>query len=150
MAKQFQLRRGTTLQNSVFIGAEGEVTVDTEKHVLHIHDGVTPGGYEQIYVVDFQEPTEENGWTWYKKYNNGWVEQGGNYVRNTTGTMYLTLPIEMADTEYTAIMTCAVVNRTSDFTSNWTFAPYSTTQCQIYSSGTVYGKYGWRVSGMGA
>lgn len=96
------------------------------------------------------ESVKNSDGSWYKLYADGWVEQGGNYVRNTTGTMYLTLPIEMADIEYTATMTCAVVNRTSDFTSNWTFAPYSTTQCQIYSTGTVYGKYGWEVSGQSA
>jgi hypothetical protein len=44
MPKQIRLRRGTTAQHSAFTGAEGEVTFDTTKKVLVIHDGVTAGG----------------------------------------------------------------------------------------------------------
>lgn len=44
MSTQVQLRRGTTLQHSTFTGALGEVTVDTDKKTLVVHDGVTPGG----------------------------------------------------------------------------------------------------------
>jgi hypothetical protein len=44
MAKQVQIRRGTTLQHSTFTGAEGEVTFDTDKKVLVVHDGVSKGG----------------------------------------------------------------------------------------------------------
>jgi hypothetical protein len=44
MPKQVRLRRGTTAQHSAFTGAEGEVTFDTTKKVLVIHDGVTAGG----------------------------------------------------------------------------------------------------------
>lgn len=44
MSKQVRLRRGTTLQHDTFIGAEAEVTVDTNKKCLVLHDGVTPGG----------------------------------------------------------------------------------------------------------
>jgi len=40
-----QLRRGTTVQHSTFTGLEGEVTVDTTKDTLVIHDGVLAGGY---------------------------------------------------------------------------------------------------------
>lgn len=45
MAKQIQLRRGTTVETNDFIGALGEVTVDTDKDVLVVHDGVTGGGF---------------------------------------------------------------------------------------------------------
>jgi len=41
---QVQLRRGTTAQHSTFTGAEGEVTVDTTKDTLVVHDGSTAGG----------------------------------------------------------------------------------------------------------
>jgi hypothetical protein len=44
MPKQVRIRRGTTAQHSAFVGAEGEVTFDTNKKVLVLHDGVTPGG----------------------------------------------------------------------------------------------------------
>ena len=44
MPKQVRLRRGTTAQHATFTGAEGEVTFDTTKKVLVLHDGVTAGG----------------------------------------------------------------------------------------------------------
>ena len=39
MAKKLQLRRGTTSQHSSFAGAAGEVTVDTDKQTLVVHNG---------------------------------------------------------------------------------------------------------------
>ena len=44
MAKLLKLRRGTTSQHSSFTGAEGEVTVDTTKDTVVVHDGSTAGG----------------------------------------------------------------------------------------------------------
>ena len=45
MATQVQFRRGTTGEHSAFIGAVGEVTVDTEKKTVCIHDATTLGGF---------------------------------------------------------------------------------------------------------
>jgi hypothetical protein len=45
---QVQLRRGTTEEHSSFIGAVGEVTVDTSKRTLRVHDGVSTYGQELI------------------------------------------------------------------------------------------------------
>jgi len=44
MSKQVQLRRGTTAQHSSFTGVVGEVTVDTTKKTVVVHDGSTAGG----------------------------------------------------------------------------------------------------------
>ena len=40
-----QLRRGTTAQHSTFTGLVGEVTIDTDKDTIVVHDGSTAGGY---------------------------------------------------------------------------------------------------------
>lgn len=45
MATQVQLRRGTTADTGSFTGAAGEVTVDTSKNTLVVHDNITLGGY---------------------------------------------------------------------------------------------------------
>ena len=45
MAKQLQLRRGTTTEHNTFTGADGEVTVDTNKKTVVVHDGITAGGF---------------------------------------------------------------------------------------------------------
>ena len=44
MSKRIQLRRGTTAQTNAFTGAVGEVTVDTDKKTVVVHDGTTVGG----------------------------------------------------------------------------------------------------------
>jgi len=44
MATALRLRRGTTAQHTTFTGAAGEVTVDTDKKVVVVHDGSTAGG----------------------------------------------------------------------------------------------------------
>ena len=45
MATQVQFRRGTTGEHSAFTGAVGEVTVDTQKKTVCIHDASTLGGF---------------------------------------------------------------------------------------------------------
>lgn len=45
MAKEKKIRRGTTAEHSIFTGAVGEITVDTTKDTLVIHDGTTVGGF---------------------------------------------------------------------------------------------------------
>ena len=44
MPTQIQFRRGTTAQTLSFTGATGELTVDTDKKVVVVHDGSTSGG----------------------------------------------------------------------------------------------------------
>lgn len=44
MATQVQYRRGTTAQHSTFTGAAAELTVDTDKKTVVVHDGTTAGG----------------------------------------------------------------------------------------------------------
>lgn len=56
------------------------------------------------YVIESQEPTEANGYTWYRLYKSGWVEQGG-YVSYTGSWIKehidsVVLPIEFANTDY--------------------------------------------------
>jgi len=45
MSKLLQLRGGTTSEHSTFTGALREVTVDTTKDTLVVHDGSTAGGF---------------------------------------------------------------------------------------------------------
>ena len=44
MATQVQTRRGSTAEHSTFTGANGELTVDTTKKTVVVHDGTTAGG----------------------------------------------------------------------------------------------------------
>lgn len=56
-------------------------------------------------VVQFQVPSAENNYTWYRLYADGWVEQGGYatlpaQAASTTATASSNLPVTMSDTNY--------------------------------------------------
>ena len=53
-------------------------------------------------VVDKQDPTSANNYTWYRKWSDGWVEQGGSQKFTAAQSVYATvnLPIVMSNTDY--------------------------------------------------
>lgn len=57
MADQLQLRRGTTAQNNLFTGAQGELVMDTDLHTLRLHDGMTLGGFGVASTIQISEGT---------------------------------------------------------------------------------------------
>ena len=59
MATILQLRRGTTVQHNSFTGAEGEVTVNTTKDTVVVHDGTTAGGFELVSLAATQTLTNK-------------------------------------------------------------------------------------------
>jgi len=104
MSRQIQLRRGTTAQNNAFTGAVGEVTVDTEKKTLRVHDGETRGGTPLAKQADIL-PTvitatqkQQNG---YVKFANGLIIQWGRIpeITQTSGVAF-SLPIPFTATTY--------------------------------------------------
>jgi hypothetical protein len=58
-------------------------------------------------VTEFQAPTVDNGYIWYRKYRDGWVEQGGIINDTTTGIFAITLPVLMLDNNYNIQLTGA-------------------------------------------
>ena len=79
---------------------------------------------EVDYVVEWQKPTEKNGYTWYRLYASGWITIGGS--GGGTGTSYrITLPKDIGNTNYHIQVTrkgaseaapYAYINDTSHFT----------------------------------
>ena len=57
MATQVQFRRGTTSQHGSFTGATGEITVDTDKDTVVVHDGAQAGGFALPSLKTAQEFT---------------------------------------------------------------------------------------------
>lgn len=158
MARQIQIRRGTTLENDNFTGAVGEITMDTDAKTLRVHDGETIGGIALArasdimgdYVIETQLPTAENNYTWYRKYKSGWVEQGGAFTASTGGTrLSIIYPVPMANTNY-----CALFGETDDATNNQfiqlRFYDKATDGVSIYAN--LVGKHtnSWYVCGLQA
>ena len=52
MAIQLQLRKGNSLSHSTFTGALAEITVDTSKKTVVVHDGSTVGGFPLALKTD--------------------------------------------------------------------------------------------------
>ena len=99
-------------------------------------------------IVDFGKPTAENNYTWFRKYADGWVEQGGFYTASSSaGTYYVTLPITMSDLNY-AITGMYNQPYTGDWTANTSFAPNTTSQIKVSQRTTVSGRMTWRVEGL--
>ena len=48
MASRIRFRRGTSSEHATFTGAEGEITVNTTKDTIVLHDGSTAGGFEMM------------------------------------------------------------------------------------------------------
>ena len=52
MATQIKRRRGTTGETAGFTGTSGEITVDTTKPTVVVHDGITAGGFPLMHEIE--------------------------------------------------------------------------------------------------
>ena len=93
-------------------------------------------------VIDYQEPTSANNYTWYRKYASGWVEQGGN---GSTMNMTINFPVEMANTYYYASMGFVIAGIGAQNVTKYTNRLVTTSDAR---DSCTYG--GWYVCGMAA
>ena len=113
-------------------------------------------------VIAFQAPTVDNNHTWYRKYADGWVEQGGYVASNGNADQNIVLPIEMNSDTYcvSTKSKSSAATRPSDTTSanhntvffyNKVIYNQTTTGFNIGSATemSIIGTY-WQVSGMAA
>ena len=85
MPTQIQWRRGNTAQTAAFTGALAEITVDTDKKTIVVHDGVTPGGYALAKETGQQDAFAfDTANAAFAKANN---EAGVNATQNTNITV---------------------------------------------------------------
>lgn len=103
-------------------------------------------------VIEFQVPTSTNNYTWYRKYRDGWVEQGGVFKvsSNAGGTnTVINLPITMTNEHYTAILGLGDSNTANTSVYMWVCSK-STTSFTVISSlvNNTATESGWQVSGM--
>jgi hypothetical protein len=84
MATQVRLRRGTTTDHQSFTGQEGEITVDTDKDTLVVHDGTTAGG------IPLLKSSLPRGWTKREHFtaNGTWTKSGKTDLKRIIVTTY--------------------------------------------------------------
>lgn len=92
-----------------------------------------PDNYD--YVVESQMPTATNGYTWYRKYKSGWVEQGGRCTvpatnSYTSSNVTTTLPIPI-QTSTSAVLSYSGLNAVEGFANCENQAALSTTTVTI-------------------
>lgn len=156
MSKQWQIRRGTSAENDAFTGAQGEITMDTERKTIRIHDGTTQGGVEvpsdntADYVVDFQLPTAGNNYTWWRKYKSGWIEQGGYTVANHDSEYTFTLPVAMKDANYTITIGVQSTNTSGCGYAHVGIRNKTATNVTVWCNSKYIQRKYWQVSGIAA
>ena len=110
-------------------------------------------------VIEFQAPTAENNYTWYRKYADGWVEMGGlATIPSRTGAgssdTIISFPVTMSNSNYTAQL--SYQNGGSGYAqSGITFTGKSTTGAHLSYYTNIAGTtdaflVAWEVKGMAA
>ena len=103
-------------------------------------------------VIDFQAPTSANGYTWYRKYADGWVEQGGLLsVAGDNNAHAVTFAIEMQDTNYMANIqryTATAGQGTAATVGDFTITNLTKTSLSVPRG--YNGPIRWEVKGMSA
>lgn len=92
------------------------------------------------FVIEWQKPTADNNYTWYRKYKSGWVEQGGQYSAEA-----ITLPIKMTDANYYA--NAIAIDNLSYYMR---VVSRGITTLNIQTSSPSWHTYIWYVCGMAA
>ena len=110
-------------------------------------------------VIAFQAPTSTNNYTWYRKYADGWVEQGGRCTvpatnANTSSSVTVTLPVPIAAPEQ-ATLAYNGMGSAAYFANCEDMASVTTTTVSIgrWNNGNqvaVARYYNWSLSGMSA
>ena len=110
------------------------------------------------YVIESQEPTEANGYTWYRLYKSGWVEQGGEITAasvadgtGSSGNNSIILPVIMANEHYHINLQTQVGSSGWDYANGVILNLRSTTKLIVkVLAGTGSIPLFWQVSGMSA
>lgn len=140
----FQLFNSTTDEAVATVGTVvaqvGENTTQIANRVVKGHE-----------LIDFQIPTAANGYTWYRKYADGWVEQGGLDTRENNSVVTITLPVVMSNANYNVTKTNqGNSSATSVSLRSYAVQNKTTTSFQTLALSESTGGFMWQVSGMAA
>lgn len=115
---------------------------DTMYTKTEVDTGFVAKGHE---VIAFQAPTAANDYTWYRKYADGWVEQGGI---KEAGPTTVNFPVTMANTDYWYIAKGNYNNTSGSYASSHDYVMTKNTTNMVLSTGGT--SVCWQVNGMAA
>lgn len=98
------------------------------------------------YVIQWQTPTADNNYTWFRKYKSGWIKQGG-YVAITTNNPTITLIKPMLNDKYRA---SGSLHRTSGTDSGYGYITSKTTTSFVLVASSTFTGTDWEAEGQGA
>lgn len=106
-------------------------------------------------LIDFQLPTSQNSYTWYMKFANGLVLQGGRATTNNSGTpKFINIPVEMESTNYYPLLQ-GQTDQSSYNGAQWQIMPtanstYPASTTGFYALGSITGYslyFTWFIAG---
>ena len=100
------------------------------------------------YVVE--QGSDESG-SWYRRFSNGWVEQGG-YIKNMRDSRIpVTYPVEFRDKNYVILMTAGVTDSGGNLSDGFEEKSKTTTGINLQGNYTSYTNlYSWEAKGYAA
>lgn len=111
------------------------------KHLRGLPDGAfTWAGQHIVRLTAYSHTTTG----WYRKYSDGWVEQGGTVARGSTATV--TLPVAMSTTPYCINITCYSNTRRYAYITSYTTTSFNFNTADD-SSDNNDGNWVWSVCG---
>ena len=100
------------------------------------------------YVVE--QGSDESG-SWYRRFSNGWVEQGGYIADMPYSMIRVTYPVEFRDKNYVILMTAGVTDSGGNLSDGFAVSSKMTTSINLqgnYTSDTNL--YSWEAKGYAA
>ena len=97
-------------------------------------------GKQMVYVCE----TWINGTSWYRRYSDGWIEQGGEFTKLRDTSITVTFPIAFKNTDYSIAASQYAPQTSNPLTS--TFTSKTNTGITHYM-GSWGGKWGWLACG---
>ena len=100
------------------------------------------------YVVE--QGSDERG-SWYRRFSNGWVEQGGYITNMRDSRIPVTYPVEFRDKNYVILMTAGVTDSGGNLSDGFAVSCKMTTSINLqgnYSS--KKNLYSWEAKGYAA
>ena len=110
---------------------KGGLTVSCAADGTDLHVAIA-GKPVQSWIVASQHPSSANGYKWYRKYSDGWVEQGVSNVDMTSAVYTFTFPITMKDTTYT--VTTGIQDALNTTVMGLKYNELTTTSIQVRNS----------------